>query len=800
MAEQTTIGEKEEWDLVTKPVPDNQRVPAVEFNELNDKYNASVYEINANNAHRSAPHAPVDAPSASAFAAALDTVNSSITSEAQSRQSADIQASRALVSIDGTYRSFNTPIDFYEPGFYSDDFYTPAVKEDEKTPNSVVLSGDSDDTLGLLISGVINKQDGFDTSIRVVESDTKVAQSRAMIAQHGVNMERSENELQSISMAFSFEYMAEILRFMGGSGIVGSRQYTLSSFHSPSQRVFDTTYSALNSHNHPDYAAMSGIAEQVAIVNGYFVRTRHLDYKFYSPIQGPTDEINVEPVLAPPVPASVLAKPTGVNLTTGAVDKTSDTQARWMSRVFEDNPEECKVYLSGMQVWLERTDGGVPDNVDSFRHENIFDSALDEFNEGTYLSHSGHKNRLENLNFQSNTIAIIDNKGDPVLVRVAYAMTTQYMGTMAPRTQTHVIAPLIAIGYNQHGHMLSSQLTDEQAQDLVDGVITEVNLVSDDGGHHHDYRITWNGSGFVGVDLNGDHQHEVLIEENYDGRIPFDFSKARSGVIDDTNRYTLVRDELTIAREGSLQSADGSRLLRFKCADIERMCERVWGLDGEGAFIQEQYDQYGLVDDLQDKDGGALNSAIYNRRYSLLNADASGRAAADRGFNDPNLFVASTSNQNILSGKSWFIPIEVVVLTPLNSWNPYNLPTRSDETVPVGAGTESTPFQERAVKEAYGGIPYAFWSDSATGDPADTTEHMWIMDSTSTPRHVWAQGMRIHLPTGERTRIPVYENFFETSYESVQQANRNNRLKDILKRIVQSQFYGTVSESEIDEL
>lgn len=720
-----------------------------------------------------------------------------------------VSKARVLVEINGTFRSHENPINFYDQGFYEEGFYQDAVEipASDVTTHDIVLSGTGQSQFGKLIGEMVNRQGGFETSIKVIASTADQARSRAEAnrqlfgpVNEQIAAEKADNETQTISAAFNFEYQAEILRWFGGSGMLGNRHYDASEYHNPRKRPFDSPYAALNMHNHPDYLGMSGLSEQAFVINGYYVRTRHLDYKYYRPIQGPDDEINVEHVRPPAVPDDVLARPTGVDLITGAVDKNSDTQARWMSRVFEDNPEQCKVYLSCMQVWLERSDGGIPDNVDSFRHENIFDNALEEFNEGTYLTHSGHKNRKENLNFQLNTVAAVDESGKPVLARLAYAMTTQYMGSLAPRSQEAVVAPLVSVGFHQHGHSLNQQLTDVQAQQLIAGTIAEVILTSDDVHHHHDFRITWDGDTFVGSDLNTTHQHEVLIEENYDGRIPFDFAKAVDGVIDETNRYSLVKDQRTLTRRGGLPSIDNNRAWRFKCADIERMCERVWGLDGEGAFIQETYDQYGLFDELQDRDGGELNSALYNHKYNMLNNDASGRRDATRGYNDPNLFVASTKNPKVLSGKTWMIPEEIVILTPLMVWNPYALPILTGTTPASGKGTEVDPFSARAENSAYGGIPFGFWSEELNADPADTTNHMYIRDGYGVTRHVWAQGMRGHLPTGERTRIPVYENFFESSYAQVQALNHNGRLKLILTKMNESSFYGSVAQSEIDEL
>lgn len=96
MADKTTIEAKQEWDKETLPVPSDQQVSSTEFNELNDKYNATTEEVNQNNAHRGAPHAPSDAPSGTQYQSdqtALQQADSdnaeAITAEAQARATAD---------------------------------------------------------------------------------------------------------------------------------------------------------------------------------------------------------------------------------------------------------------------------------------------------------------------------------------------------------------------------------------------------------------------------------------------------------------------------------------------------------------------------------------------------------------------------------------------------------------------------------------------------------------------------------------------------------------------------------------
>ena len=91
---------------------------------------------------------------------------------------------------------------------------------------------------------------------------------------------------------------------------------------------------------------------------------------------------------------------------------------------------------------------------------------------------------------------------------------------------------------------------------------------------------------------------------------------------------------------------------------------------------------------------------------------------------------------------TYAIPLEIIYLTPLSSWNPYNLEYRGEGA--LGESKKLTRGDVGSFDNPYDGInskvyymtPAHFYSgsDSAKNDPADTsTGGRWILDRSGTP-------------------------------------------------------------------
>jgi hypothetical protein len=148
-----------------------------------------------------------------------------------------------------------------------------------------------------------------------------------------------------------------------------------------------------------------------------------------------------------------------------------------------------------------------------------------------------------------------------------------------------------------------------------------------------------------------------------------------------------------------------------------------------------------------------------------------------RGFSDENLFVAQTTQPKVVSLDvescskrkhhctvweqrwSYAIPLEIIYMTPLSKWNPYDIPYRGDSRTKEGKTIFDGPKGRRNGRsnknKAYNGTnskvyyqtPAAFFNDEINRDPADTTKgSTFVLDAGNNVRQVRASGHRIVLP------------------------------------------------------
>lgn len=235
---------------------------------------------------------------------------------------------------------------------------------------------------------------------------------------------------------------------------------------------------------------------------------------------------------------------------------------------------------------------------------------------------------------------------------------------------------------------------------------------------------------------------------------------------------------------------------------MDTLMERVPGLDGAGANLEETYDQYGTSETLMNWQNEPLNSAYYNRAYKLQVRDASNRQAAKRGFNDPTLFVAKTTRSNVVAvdgmAFSYALPLELILLSPLDKWNPYGVAdiTGTDNISQYQPGgsdgwgkTADKPIPGYADESLlYYHTPLAFYGDASVPDkdPADTAlDGVYMRCSDGKSRLHTPSGMPIFLPkisgmsAPVRTRYFIYESFHEGShaYAELQAYKYENALR-----------------------
>ena len=273
-----------------------------------------------------------------------------------------------------------------------------------------------------------------------------------------------------------------------------------------------------------------------------------------------------------------------------------------------------------------------------------------------------------------------------------------------------------------------------------------------------------------------------------------------------TNRMRVVDDLSTRMRDNSdFYEFSLSRAARFQVNPVDsdewstatpkkqlldELMGQVPGVNNYGAKIFD--DTFGGVAYPVDGNGNdPLNVAYYGRVFKVNSKDAMGLDSRRRGFNDQNVFMAATNHSEIAPMSATFcegkgknkvceeyterwtyaIPLEIIYLTPLSSWNPYDLEYKGSATSVEGktvtAGGRNGAKEDKACNginsKIYYMTPAEFYSGSDVdkNDPADTsTGAKWVLDRTGTPRKVMASGTRILRPpiTGVgtiRQRYPI---------------------------------------------
>ena len=233
---------------------------------------------------------------------------------------------------------------------------------------------------------------------------------------------------------------------------------------------------------------------------------------------------------------------------------------------------------------------------------------------------------------------------------------------------------------------------------------------------------------------------------------------------------------------------------------LDEITKQIPGKDNYGANITDDVYDLKKLDVFNDK---VLNTGYYHRWYKVQEKGAMGEKYSHRGFADRNLFVAETtqprvapsSNKNCLFRRSrlkrtcsiiqkrvsYAIPLEIVWLTPLNSWNPYDIEYKGEyrsELAKTVTGENNQRNGGKTPEKAFNGThskayyitPVQFFSGrEVDADTADTTRgSVGVLDRRGNLRFVKSSGIRIFLPEimglgALRTRFPIMPVYAEGS-------------------------------------
>merc|ERR1711879_890487 len=215
---------------------------------------------------------------------------------------------------------------------------------------------------------------------------------------------------------------------------------------------------------------------------------------------------------------------------------------------------------------------------------------------------------------------------------------------------------------------------------------------------------------------------------------------------------------------------------------LDDLMSEIPGKNNYGAYLTD--DAFGLLnfDVKNTAENVVLNTGMYHRWFKLGQKGAMGLTVNHRGYRDENMWVAMTTQKNImpLSIKhcvtghcswatrrvSYAIPLEIIYTTPLSNWNPYNLPEYSNAIV-----SKDGRYGAKDARHAYNGTsfrrfyktPIEFYNDGkGERDPADTARNaVGVLDTKGEVKLVAPTGFRTVTPeiqdVGQiRLRYPIF--------------------------------------------
>jgi len=283
--------------------------------------------------------------------------------------------------------------------------------------------------------------------------------------------------------------------------------------------------------------------------------------------------------------------------------------------------------------------------------------------------------------------------------------------------------------------------------------------------------------------------HPLKAEVNVSTLIPLEDIQHRMA-----NHYDMPH--FLKSRSPRYRMENPNRSPYFNWNQLDDWMQEVPGKDNYGTTMND--DAFGLPKmtlDLQKH----INVAHYHRRWKVAAKDAMGDTVGHRGFADRALFVAENTQpriapavahictrqtnhkvcQDLVKRVSYAIPLEIVWLTPLQTWNPYNIKYKGDFHDPEyhwvaadgrnGGRTLETAFNGTARKSYYFTPVEFFAGNEVSHDPADTTKAATgVLDQQGKLRLMKSSGIRINLPeiagVGTiRTRYPIMPLWIEGS-------------------------------------
>jgi len=486
-------------------------------------------------------------------------------------------------------------------------------------------------------------------------------------------MKKTTGDLARQSMLQQL-YLEESIRSEGSSGIKQVRAY-----EGGTRPYHFTSYSAHDAgalHEHSSYDRTNGLGELVVVLNGVEFRTRHNDYKIRQPSTTSKAYDALEDIPFPPVPPSVQNK-----------QNVSDqvTEMREYFKAFHtDNVHhrDFRPFFKPVMCYLEgawTTDTGIlTEPFQSDRHSLAASSWSDLQEKVQLTSASGGKDEMENFAYLPTTIVEVTADGEPVYAQWNYRIACHPIkASLSPKN----LRPIDDIAVRMYNNLDMRNFARNKAARFSINPFENADL--DLFSQSDEYNDT-----YFANSLLDDIMYEIPGKDNYPGHI-----------IDDT-------------------------------------------------FGKRKYE-------MKQNSRTELNTARYHRHFKTVSTGGTGIVNHNRGFSDPYLFVAETTNPKIAkmgmrdcqldNGKevchtyegrySYAIPLEIVWLTPLQTWNPYDIHFSTNLRDPLanrrnGQHTISRAFNGSSSISYYNTPAEFFHGGEPQKDNADTGRNIaTVLDS-----------------------------------------------------------------------
>ena len=461
-----------------------------------------------------------------------------------------------------------------------------------------------------------------------------------------------------------------------------------------------TSNTMITIHDHANHIRTIGIGEFIAVLNGVEFRTRHNDYGLYMPSRTSREYHAVDPIEFPDVPPEVLSKPT--------VAKQITEMKQWF-KAWRDQKfgyRDYRKYFKPIMCYLEGAwTIADPNKIDEpFASDRHVFTVLDwdEMSRKIrFMSNAGSKDNNENFAFLPT--ALFDMRND----------TTPFYAQWNYRILCHPLKK-----YVQPNRL---RVVDDLASRVANGFNLER------------------------------------------------FKNSRGA------RFQL----------NPIDSAVFSERFKNDRRFLDQLMEEIPGKDNYGKWMSDQ--AFGLDAKRVDNSSRMLNAANYHRTYKVMQRGANGIQQRSRGFADDGVYMARNSQSkiatNIVNHRcyhnnqgeklcrerfeqkwSYAIPLEIIYLTPLHKWNPFNI-TYIDDGKQCGkckgGNTKETAYQF-ASRSYYYRTPASFFTgDPVDGDAADTSgQSVGMLDANGNLHKVRASGVYVGLPEIKdvgilRTRYPI---------------------------------------------